>query len=169
MKDSNALNKYGEKGKDGVILITLKKENKNDRKNSNLIILDGKEISQHEMDAISPIRIKSVEVLKDKVATEIYGEKGKDGVILITSFKNTDKEKITVVESDYQQKNTISISNNGARPLYILDGKEISKKEMEAIDPSTFGHIEILKDASATKKYGKKGENGVVIITSKKE
>ena len=47
--------------------------------------------------------------------------------------------------------------------------KEITKKEMEKMDPSAFGTIEILKDEDATKKYGEKGKNGVVLITTKKK
>ena len=40
---------------------------------------------------------------------------------------------------------------------------------MEAIDPNTIESVDVLKDKVATKKYGKKGENGVILITTKKE
>jgi hypothetical protein len=49
-----------------------------------LIICDGKEISTEEMQKIKSENIKSMEVLKGENAIEKYGEKGKNGVILIT-------------------------------------------------------------------------------------
>jgi TonB-dependent SusC/RagA subfamily outer membrane receptor len=48
---------------------------------SPLYILDGKETSG--LDHIEPKDIESISVLKDKSATALYGDKGKNGVILI--------------------------------------------------------------------------------------
>ena len=36
-----------------------------------------------ELKDINPEDIKSIEVLKDKSATDVFGEKGKNGVIII--------------------------------------------------------------------------------------
>lgn len=49
-----------------------------------LFILDEKEISYEEMQKIDPNTIKSINVFKDKNAMEKYGEKGKNGVVVIT-------------------------------------------------------------------------------------
>ncbi|MDA3816808.1 MAG: carboxypeptidase-like regulatory domain-containing protein [Prolixibacteraceae bacterium] len=54
----------------------------------------------------------------------------------------------------------------GNSPLVILDKKEY-KGKINDIDPNTIAEVSVLKDVSATVTYGKKGENGVVIITSK--
>ncbi len=51
-------------------------------------------------------------------------------------------------------------------PLYIIDGKEA--KDVDAISPNDIESIDVLKGESATKIYGKKGENGVVVVTTKK-
>ncbi len=56
--------------------------------NQPLIIIDGVEINKEIMDQIKPESIMSISVLKDKSATTVYGEKGKNGVILITSKKS---------------------------------------------------------------------------------
>jgi outer membrane receptor for ferrienterochelin and colicin len=37
--------------------------------------------------------IASIEVLADKVASELYGDEGKNGVILIVTTKKTPKKK----------------------------------------------------------------------------
>ena len=49
-----------------------------------LYIVDGKEVTPSVMSALDPNKIERVTVLKDKSATELYGEKGKNGVLLIT-------------------------------------------------------------------------------------
>ncbi len=59
-------------------------------------------------------------------------------------------------------------SINGANdPLYVIDGHvggDISK-----LSPSDIERIDILKDASATAVYGSRGNNGVVVVTTKKD
>lgn len=162
---------------DKVEVLSVKKTNKESRifkndENSPLVLFDGKEINNDKMNSIDPNSIDNIQVLKDNAITKKYGDKGKNGVILITSKTNgiskTEDQSIITTTKDENQK-SISISKNGIRPLYLIDGKEISKEEMEAIDPNTIESVDVLKDESVTKKYGKKGENGVIMITTKKK
>ncbi len=60
----------------------------------------------------------------------------------------------------------IKDTNGGPPPLVVLDGA-IKDIDVEAIDPETIASINVLKDKSATDKYGDKGKNGVIEITSK--
>lgn len=53
-------------------------------------------------------------------------------------------------------------------PLYILNGNEITAKDMKLLNPSDIESIAVLKDQSATTLYGAKATNGVVVITTKK-
>ncbi|MDB5026288.1 MAG: hypothetical protein JWP78_4043 [Mucilaginibacter sp.] len=50
--------------------------------------------------------------------------------------------------------------------LFIIDGKEA--KGMKNLSPADIKSISILKDEAAEKRYGEKGRNGVVVITTKK-
>ncbi|MBI1342161.1 MAG: TonB-dependent receptor plug domain-containing protein [Terrimonas sp.] len=54
-------------------------------------------------------------------------------------------------------------------PLYIIDGKPMKegKSVDDAIKPEEIERVDVLKGESAVKKYGPKGENGVIEITSK--
>ena len=52
------------------------------RNSSPLVIIDGEE-SNISLNSIDPNQIESISVLKDKTATTLYGEKGKNGVIII--------------------------------------------------------------------------------------
>lgn len=114
LKDKSATDKYGDEGKNGVVIITLtttKNTNSSQKENmpglmemimkpradstiqfratsvSPLYILDGKEIKADDFKKINPDTIEEMEVLKAKSATEAYGDKGKNGVIIITLIK----------------------------------------------------------------------------------
>lgn len=80
--------------------------------NSPLIIYDGMEVSS--LNDIPPSDIESIDVLKDAASTAIYGARGANGVILITS-KNPGKGRTTVNISSYVQ--TRSLANH----LDVLD------------------------------------------------
>jgi TonB family protein len=56
-------------------------------KKSPLIIVDGKEVEKSKLEEIDPKSIDSITVIKDKPAIEKYGDKGKNGVIVITLKK----------------------------------------------------------------------------------
>ncbi|MDR6560833.1 MULTISPECIES: energy transducer TonB [unclassified Arcicella] len=53
--------------------------------------------------------------------------------------------------------------------LYTLDGKEISRSIFEKLAPNQIEQIEILEEKQAVMKYGERGKNGVIVITSKKK
>ena len=73
-----------------------------------------------------------------------------------------------VFEFDHGGDNKFFMSlDDGKEPLFMLNGKEISKKEMDELDPDSIEKIEVLNGDSATEKYGDKGKDGVVLITTK--
>ena len=55
-------------------------------KSTPLYILDDVEMPSNDLGSIKPDDIELIEVLKDKKA-ELYGEKGKNGVVIITTKK----------------------------------------------------------------------------------
>jgi TonB family protein len=65
----------------------------NDPAKQALFILDGVEMKDGEITKINPNDIEKMEVLKNENATKIYGEKGKNGVILITTKKKAAEKK----------------------------------------------------------------------------
>ena len=52
-----------------------------------LFILDGKKIDQKDLKDVDPQTIESISLLKDKAGISLYGEKAKDGVVVITTKK----------------------------------------------------------------------------------
>ena len=63
--------------------------------NAPLYIVDGKEVTSSIMSALDANKIESMTVLKGKDATDLYSEKGKNGVILIT-LKGSEQKPITL-------------------------------------------------------------------------
>lgn len=59
----------------------------NDGDGKPLIIMDGKEVPDGKMQDLDHENIETIEVLKGSKAIEKYGEKAKDGVVIITSKK----------------------------------------------------------------------------------
>jgi TonB-dependent SusC/RagA subfamily outer membrane receptor len=76
--------------KDGKKTITFvqKSTEKTELPKDVLYIIDGKEMESGSMKDIDPNTIKSINVLKGETALKLYGEKGKNGVIEITTKKN---------------------------------------------------------------------------------
>ena len=69
-----------------------------------LILLDGVEISSGDLNRIPAESIESFSVLKDASATAIYGNRGANGVMLVTTKSGKENTKATVnvsVEASY--------------------------------------------------------------------
>lgn len=60
---------------------------------SPLIVMDGMEISQDDLNHLDPDVIESFSILKDASATAMYGTRGANGVLIITTKSGQDLEK----------------------------------------------------------------------------
>jgi len=143
-------------------------EVKNIHKGKNVFIIHG----EGDEDSFFEIKSDDNSIFKIKGDNEnkIIIKNGK----VIKEWKDTDdvwvKEdrKITIIGKG--KGNKVFFSNSGDKePLFVLNGKKVSKKVIDGLDSDKIDKIEVLKGKSATKEYGKKGKDGVVIITTKKE
>lgn len=62
-------------------------------------------------------------------------------------------------------RGAISLTEDLADPLYVVDGVPVGNPNV--IDMSNVQNVNILKGPNATALYGQRGENGVVLITTK--
>ncbi len=100
------------------------------------------QVNQNGLNGINPRDIESIEVLKDASATAIYGSRGANGVILITTKKGSKgsakvngyvttsvtsvRKKIDVLNGvDYAQYQNESNIINGDNVTYHIDGDEV--------------------------------------------
>jgi hypothetical protein len=93
----------------------------------------------------------------------------------IVAMAEKDPRTITINASDEKGKKVYTIvrteKNSTELPkdvLYIMDGKEISEKDMKELSPNMIQSINILKGESAKALYVKKRKNGVIEIKTKK-
>lgn len=97
---------------------------------SPLIVLDGVEVSSSELNALAPESIESFSVLKDATATALYGAKGANGVMIITtkSGKDMDKPKINVrVENYFSQPTKIPKLADGVTYMKMYNEGELNR------------------------------------------
>jgi TonB-dependent SusC/RagA subfamily outer membrane receptor len=144
---------YGRSGKDSGITI----RNYENRLLQPVIILDGNEIDREELRKFSPNFISSISVLKEQSAISLYGDKGKDGVILVTSKKKKENDAANGTEIRAVQ----DISSN---PLIIIDDKITDRTTLNGINPDMIESISVLKSST---KYGEKGKDGVILVKLK--
>lgn len=112
--------------------------------NSPLILVDGFEVSN--LNDITPTDIESIEVLKDAASTAIYGSRGANGVILVTT-KIPAEGRVMVNANAYMQINTL------ANRLDVMDPYEYVLMQYESIYTKGAGARE-----GMTKKYGQPWE-----------
>lgn len=58
-------------------------------------------------------------------------------------------------------------SSSNDKIVYIVDGKEINPSDFRKIYPGDIERIDVLKDKKAIEKYGQKGKDDVLLITTK--
>ena len=138
--------------------------------NAPLYIVDGKEVTSSIMSAWDANKIESMTVLKGKDATDLYSEKGKNGVILIT-LKGSEQKPITL------STKSSAVSVPGVNAVYLnnrrsdwadvdvfVDGEkiELSGKALdEVVSPNEIESINIEKNAEDANR-------GKIYITTKK-
>jgi len=125
-------------------------------KNNPLIVIDEKMIITGGMDSLKlkPERIASVSIVKkdlDKLV-KIYGPQANNGVILI----ETKPEK------------KVTFKNKKDNILYLLNNKEISKEQLEQIEPNDIKEVKVIKDKKGIATYTNKKYDGIILITLKK-
>lgn len=64
-------------------------------------------------------------------------------------------------------RGTGSLVAGASSPLYVVDGAPIREQDLANIPNEDIENITILKDAATTARYGSRGANGVVVITTK--
>jgi len=129
-----------------------------------------------------------IEFDDDNTIFEIDSDSGEDDILIIKN-KDGDSNKVKftkknanvwISDDDENDLNTFQLKTNSkgnkffiagvgdGNPLYIIDDKEISKKELnEKLNPNDIESVTVLKGKAAKEKYGKKANDGAVIIKTK--
>ena len=178
IRESGDLEFNGTTDKDGDHeLVWVQENDNNDNINVEVIELnDGKKlvkvIESDELNSIKEYDFEIKEENKDG-SKNVFIIK-KDGNKTIEIKEDNASEKVYIFEKDNNSnvekkviKTKIISSDSKEKPLIISNGKEISTEEMEKINPSDIESVNVIKGENAIKKYGEKGNNGVIEITKK--
>ena len=129
------------------------------------IKVNGKEVSRKELNIIKEedgIHEKHIKIKKS------HGDKEENVFIMKMSDDDNDVDIDIIAEEEGKEMFFIS-SDGDEKPMFIIDEKESKEKDMKKLDPSEIATINVYKGEKAKDKYGKKGKNGVVEITTKKD
>jgi len=118
----------GQPGNDGVDMYVRGFGSLNS--NSPMILVDGVERSFNNLD---PSEIESVTILKDASASAVYGVRGANGVILVTTKRGKESKPVISYTASY------SLSSNTRMPEY-LNGEEYVKWYNYADEINGRGH-----------------------------
>lgn len=95
--------------------------------NTPLILLDGFEINS--LNDVPPTDVESIEVLKDAASTAIYGARGANGVILVTT-KRPQEGRVSISLNTYLQTQTLSNKLDVMDPYeYVLMQYEYARQK----------------------------------------
>lgn len=112
--------------------------------NSPLYVVDGFPLEDANSNSISPADIESIDILKDASATAIYGARGANGVIIITTKRGKAGEPVIAYNGYYGfQKNTKTID--------LMSPYEFVKYQLE-LDPAA-ADIAYQKDGKTLEDY----------------
>lgn len=141
LKGESGSKLYGDKGKNGVVLITTKKVDKTG----------------------------TTENIENSGSGNTQNIQSQNAGYIISGGLNGTMQKgsenVTITPSSQNGLTIKATGDQTGQPLYLVDGVET--KNIEQILPENIERIDVLKDKSATSIYGDKGKNGVILITLK--
>ncbi len=123
-----------------------------------IITIDGEEVSEEELGDFGEktdgkhIKIKKI-------------DKGEGSNVFILR-DSMDEEDMEIIEKEDTSFFFVD-SGKGDKPIFIVDGKEMSREEFEKISPRKIEKVEVLKGESAAQQYGERAKDGVIKVTTK--
>ncbi len=194
LKDEKAFALYGEKGKNGVVLITTKSGKRSTNIANDLIEVRDTSVFDSELEKISdgqktdtvyyqegnkkvtfyevrPSEISSGN--KELIKRDIeYGKKDHHSFEISVPSNGVgvlDEKGNLKIKGDTIYLKFQDGSQNGPEPkMYFLDEKEIKKEVMEKIPPESIASVSVFKGQTAIDKFGEKAGDGVIEIFTKK-
>lgn len=129
----------------GEMNIVIRGNNSVTQSNSPLYVVDGFPIEDNVANSINPSDIESISILKDASATAIYGARGANGVVIITSKKGVIGKTRVAFDASYGVSNSI-------KKIELMDAYEFVKLQSEIYSTTDF-QARYLKDGMTLDDY----------------
>ncbi|MGN6267806.1 MAG: M56 family metallopeptidase [Ginsengibacter sp.] len=141
-----------------------------------------------------PVKVQKVEINKKNdslagVKINYIKDDGTPAVLNVTAkysnsetnhdpLQSDNKSQAFVYDNESGERRNVSpeevsnmvaqiIQNPPAEMIYFVDGSERSRESIKKLDPKKIKTINIFNHGEATKRYGEKAKNGVVVFTTK--
>ena len=89
--------------------------------------------------------------------------------VVVVAYGTDSATPADVPTIQMHQNGKDGLGKEGVSPMVMIDDTEVSTETMKKLDPENIESFFVLKDVSATAKYGQKGKNGVILITTRKK
>lgn len=129
----------------GEMNIVIRGNNSITQSNSPLYVVDGFPIEDQVANSINPNDIESISILKDASATAIYGARGANGVVIITSKKGVVGKTRVAFDASVGFFDII-------KKIELMDSYEFVKLQSEIYSPADF-QARYLKDGLTIEDY----------------
>lgn len=152
LKGAAAAELYGERGANGVIQITTKRDEGPPPPNEAAAVteFEVEEFDAEEFDAVGTFRVREVHWTEETPSIP--------------------RRALEVAERGLRSawgliaKPLRSRTSPSEEPLVVVDGEVWSRAKLESVDRDRIDRIEIVKGAAAAELYGERGANGVIQV-----
>ena len=167
LKDSTSKVVYGEKGKDGVILVTLKKEGgqnpekSGSTKTAAVSSATGQVVTLNGIDGLegTVVSVTTGADLPDDVRVIGYGLK--------SGNRSADSAKTVVISGKSNLSGIRTTGSLKGNPIILVDGVQVFSG-LESIDPEQIQSVSVIKDSMTPEMYKAQGFDAVIMITTKR-
>lgn len=134
-------------------------------------VVDGRKVDAREARALAADSIAEIQVKRAgdaagqiRITTRqvsVPADRGEVSALTITvrTGEGWEKQELGVF---------VKPDSAGPEPLFLVDGRRMSKSEIDKLSPSSIASVRILKASTAVEKYGADASNGVVEIVRRK-
>jgi hypothetical protein len=118
--------------------------------------LDGQVITETQYRALKLDDIASMSVLKDEPARQLAGDKGSNGVVVITSKANRDTWAVMKFNRQVERIAPLSVADTATTrthlptdALYYLDGQPSTQQAIKQVDVKSIADMDIIQDQAS--------------------
>jgi hypothetical protein len=189
--DSIFVIKRGRTDKDSLMVTIMAQFKKKDslKKGRKLLKMTVEEMKKEALEMKKEVREFKIEATAFQEEVDALLEEKEEGVV--SGFWISDKKEVSDTKTTkdpkasknqkeqkdgYETKIVVKRKANSwtadgkNQPLYVVNGKTLEKgADIKDIDPDRIKSINVIKGQAAKEKYGDKGVNGVIEITTKKQ
>jgi hypothetical protein len=133
--------------------------------------VDGKYISRSDLDTLNPSDIASLTTYYNKEAKNLYGEKAKDGVVILETKKYAIMKFQNFLKSVSKEYEEMLYTTKETDIQYILNSRVLTENfvgTLATIDRITFKSIRLINGDELEREYQIKGKKTGVIIKASK-